>query len=218
MRQSKPYQFTEKRSDGCADVELAFSGLLDLARVAVLELLPVGCGKGSYIMLWNIRAHVGYDSVADSPSDEAKAETRNQASHYSAAARVFTLRYGLALVVPVFLLDTRELQKKLQKALKDYMKERWDFEQERENYGITTDNLDSYTLSNEVRRILEKNQFDLDKAVLDVELKDIALKYATLISPISGIVTHIDPLAENYIENLEDMADKVYKGLSKPRN
>ena len=89
-------------------------------------------------------------------------------------------------------LDTHELQKKLQKALKDYMKERWDFEQERENYGITTDNLDSYTLSNEVRRILEKNQFDLDKAVLDVELKDIALKYATLISPISGIVTHID--------------------------
>ncbi len=42
-----------------------------------------------------------------------------------------------------------------------------------------------------------------------------ALKIA---AAINGIVTHIDPLAENYIENLEDMADKVYKGLSKPRN
>ncbi len=42
-----------------------------------------------------------------------------------------------------------------------------------------------------------------------------ALKIA---AAINGVVTHIDPLAENYIENLEDMADKVYKGLSKPRN
>lgn len=89
-------------------------------------------------------------------------------------------------------LDTRELEKKLQKALKDYLKERWDFEQERENYGITSDNLDSYFLANEVRRILEKNQFDLEKAVLEVELRDIALRYATLVSPIAGIVTHID--------------------------
>jgi len=39
---------------------------------------------------------------------------------------------------------------------------------------------------------LEKNQWDLEKAVLDVELKDIALKLATLITPIEGIVTKID--------------------------
>lgn len=89
-------------------------------------------------------------------------------------------------------LDLEELEKTLQKYLRDYSKERWDFEQEREDYGVNTDNLDRYTLTNEVRRILEKNQFDLDKAVLDVEIKEIALKYATLVSPISGIVTQID--------------------------
>lgn len=89
-------------------------------------------------------------------------------------------------------LDTRELQKKFEKALRDYSKERWDFEQEREEQGVTTNNLDKYTLTNEVKRILEKNQFDLEKAVLDVELADIALKYATLVTPISGVVTRVD--------------------------
>lgn len=93
-------------------------------------------------------------------------------------------------------LDTRELERDFQKALRDYSKERWDFEQEREDQNVTTDNLDQHTLTNEVRRILEKNQFDLEKAIMDVEIKEIALKYATLITPISGIVTEIDsPIA-----------------------
>ena len=93
-------------------------------------------------------------------------------------------------------LDIKELQKNLEKYLRDYSKERWDFEQDREDYNITANNLDQYTLTNEVRRILEKNQFDLEKAVLDVELKDIALKYATLVTPIAGIVASIDtPIA-----------------------
>lgn len=89
-------------------------------------------------------------------------------------------------------LDTQELQKNLEKTLRDYASERWDFEQEREDYNVGSDSLNRYTLANEVRRILEKNQFDLDKAVIDVELKDITLKYATLVTPIAGIVTHID--------------------------
>jgi len=93
-------------------------------------------------------------------------------------------------------LDIRELQKNLEKAIRDYSEERWDFEQEREDQSVSADDLNKYTLSNDVRRILEKNQFDLEKAVLDVELKDIALKYATLVTPISGIITRIDaPIA-----------------------
>jgi HlyD family secretion protein len=43
-----------------------------------------------------------------------------------------------------------------------------------------------------IKRILEKNQWDLNKEVLDVELSNLAVNYATLISPIGGIVTHID--------------------------
>lgn len=89
-------------------------------------------------------------------------------------------------------LDQDELFLNLQKQLKDYLKKRWDFEQDRESYGVTADDLNKFTLTNEIRRILEKNQFDLEKAVIDVELKNIALKYATLITPIAGIVTSID--------------------------
>ena len=83
-------------------------------------------------------------------------------------------------------LDKRELEKNLLKALRDYNKERWDFEEA--NQVTYKDKV----ITDTIKRILEKNQFDLDKAVADVEIKDIALKLATLTSPIDGIVTHID--------------------------
>ncbi|MBU1323382.1 efflux RND transporter periplasmic adaptor subunit, partial [Patescibacteria group bacterium] len=87
-------------------------------------------------------------------------------------------------------LDQQELKKNLQKYLLDFSKERADFD---EDLKVTY--LDK-VLTDTISRILQKNQYDLDKAVLDVELKDIALKYSTLVSPLTGIVTHIDvPLA-----------------------
>jgi RND family efflux transporter MFP subunit len=83
-------------------------------------------------------------------------------------------------------LDPRELQKTLEKYLRDYSKERNDFDEAQlETYR-------NQELTDTVKRILEKNQWDLEKAVLDVELRDLALKYATLLSPIDGLVTHID--------------------------
>ena len=87
-------------------------------------------------------------------------------------------------------LDKRELQKTLEKYLRDYSKERNDFD---EDYYITyKEQTPSTAMTDTVKRILQKNQWDLDKAVLDVELKDIALKLATLVSPIEGIVTKIE--------------------------
>jgi len=87
-------------------------------------------------------------------------------------------------------LDKRELEKNLLKALRDYNKERWDFD---EDSQITYQN---EIIDSTIRRVLEKNQFDLDKAVADVEIKDLAIKLSTLVSPIEGIVTHIDePIA-----------------------
>ena len=87
-------------------------------------------------------------------------------------------------------LDQRELQKTLEKTLRDYSKERNDFE---EDIQVT---YRDKALTDTIKRILEKNQWDLDKAVLDVELKDIALKYSSLVTPIAGVVTHIDtPIA-----------------------
>ena len=89
-------------------------------------------------------------------------------------------------------LDKNELQKKLEKEINDYLNERWNFEEDRETYHITTDNLDKYTLTNAARRILEKAQFDLNNTVLDVEIAHETQELATLVSPIQGIVTHID--------------------------
>lgn len=87
-------------------------------------------------------------------------------------------------------LDKRELEKSLKKKLNDYMTERWDFEEDR------TVTYKDIALTNTIQRALDKNQFALDKTVLDVEISDIALKFANIYSPIDGIITSVDaPLA-----------------------
>lgn len=82
-------------------------------------------------------------------------------------------------------LDVAELQKKLTKSLRDYSKERNDFDQDSQ---LT---YKDQIITDTIRRILEKNQWDLDKAVLDVELADLAKKNAVIYSPIAGVVTQV---------------------------
>ncbi|MFC1727118.1 efflux RND transporter periplasmic adaptor subunit [Patescibacteria group bacterium] len=89
-------------------------------------------------------------------------------------------------------LDKIELKKTLKKEMNDYLEERWDFAEDREDYNVSSDDLDKYTLSNDIRRLLEKAQFDLNNTVLDVEIADLAVKYATLFTPIQGIVTNVE--------------------------
>lgn len=87
-------------------------------------------------------------------------------------------------------LDVRDVQKSLDKALRDYSKQRNDFEEMwRVTYSGRSNPNDA--LTDTVKRILEKNQWDLDKAVLDVELKKLSVEYATLTTPISGVVTEV---------------------------
>ncbi len=88
-------------------------------------------------------------------------------------------------------LDVREVQKTLDKTLRDYSNERNDFE---ETWRVTYLGVrnPSTALTDTAKRILEKNQWDLEKAVLDVELKHLAVEYATLVTPIAGVVAHID--------------------------
>lgn len=87
-------------------------------------------------------------------------------------------------------LDRREVQKNLEKALRDYSAERNDFEQ---TWRVTYDGKKPNDAFNDtIKRILEKNQWNLEKAVLDVELKHLAVEFAALVTPIGGIVTHID--------------------------
>jgi len=88
-------------------------------------------------------------------------------------------------------LDQRTVQKNLEKELNDYLKTRWDFQGNRETYNVTTDNLDFYTLTPAVRRILEKSQFDLNNSVLDVELQSVVKEFSSIVSPFSGLVTSV---------------------------
>lgn len=87
-------------------------------------------------------------------------------------------------------LDSREVQLNLEKALRAYSSERNDYEQ---TWRVTYDGKsanDAFT--DTIKRILEKNQWDLEKAVLDVELAHLAVTFSKLTTPIAGIVTRID--------------------------
>jgi RND family efflux transporter MFP subunit len=87
-------------------------------------------------------------------------------------------------------LDVQQLQKTLEKELRDYASERNDFD---EAAQVT---YKDKAITDTVKRILEKNQWDLEQAVLDVELQTIAKQWSYLITPIAGTVTHIDtPIA-----------------------
>ena len=88
-------------------------------------------------------------------------------------------------------LDTRQLQKTLEKYLNTYSKERRDFEQSIDDNDELAIAL-SGTIRDRAKRTLENAQFDLNNTVLDVELQAIAKEYSFIYSPIDGIVTRID--------------------------
>ncbi len=81
-------------------------------------------------------------------------------------------------------LDQRELKKSLQKKLNLFMETRYDFDQTHDDYK-------DEIIDDEIRRILEKSQLELNNKIIDVELQDIALKYSRLSTPIEGIVTRV---------------------------
>jgi RND family efflux transporter MFP subunit len=87
-------------------------------------------------------------------------------------------------------LDSRQLKKNLEKYLNTYGKTRNTFEQthdDNRNWELATNAEERERLG----RIVANSQLDLDSAVLDVELQDLALKFSTLTTPIAGIVTHV---------------------------
>ncbi len=81
-------------------------------------------------------------------------------------------------------MDVRDLQKNLQASLNDYMSERLDFEQD-------TDDRKDLVKNDEVLRLAQKSQLSLNNSVIAVELKDLALRNATLYSPIDGVITSL---------------------------
>ncbi len=86
-------------------------------------------------------------------------------------------------------LDKRDLTKRFQKEANDYLTNRSTFEDVQDQYQSIRDN---HLVTDEIQRILDRQQYSLNNAVLDYELADLAVKYATISSPIDGIVTKID--------------------------
>lgn len=86
-------------------------------------------------------------------------------------------------------LDVRTAEKNLRDKLLDYSIQRLTFDQTKE------DNLNrtpEQALNDKMKRVLQDNQYDLDKAVLSVELKQLANELSYLNTPIEGIVTRVD--------------------------
>lgn len=84
-------------------------------------------------------------------------------------------------------IDLATLQKQLQQDLNLYMKERWDWEQ-------TLDDTKDRALPKSEIRAKDKSQWDLDNTVLDVEIRDIAIKNNTLTAPFDGVLVHTPTL------------------------
>lgn len=81
-------------------------------------------------------------------------------------------------------LDQNDLKKRLQKQLNTYAVSRSVFDQTKADYK-------DVALNDAISRKLDQSQYTLNNAVIDVELTDIAVKYASIYSPIDGIVTSI---------------------------
>ncbi|MEK6953161.1 MAG: efflux RND transporter periplasmic adaptor subunit [Nanoarchaeota archaeon] len=80
-------------------------------------------------------------------------------------------------------LDQREVKKRLERTFQDYLLERTDFDQDLSDYKVIT--------NDSVKRILEKSQYGLNKAVLDVEIQNLTVEFSNLFTPIQGVVTKV---------------------------
>lgn len=79
-------------------------------------------------------------------------------------------------------IDGATLKKQLEQDLNTYMKERWDWEQ-------TLDDTKDRVLPESENRDKDKSQWDLENEVLDVEIRDIAIRNTALTAPFDGVLT-----------------------------
>ncbi len=89
----------------------------------------------------------------------------------------------------IAILDQRIMEKNLKSTLLAYSQSRNTFEQtQADNQNRTPDS----ALNDNMKRILQNNQYDLEKAVNSVELQDLVKQQSVLTSPISGILIRAD--------------------------
>lgn len=85
-------------------------------------------------------------------------------------------------------LDQATVYKNLQSSLLDFNIQKNTFEQTKDDQGVENPN---DAANDRVRRILENNQYNLDKAVVSVELKELAKRDSILSSPVDGVVVEM---------------------------
>lgn len=97
-------------------------------------------------------------------------------------------------------IDRAALQKQLEQNLNLYMKERYDFENVR-------DDIKDKVLDTEGNRSVAKDQLDLENQVLNVEIQNIAIQNTVLSAPFEGVltvaptnVTGVQLIATDYFE------------------
>jgi len=86
-------------------------------------------------------------------------------------------------------LNKEVLKKQLQADFNSYRSALATFDDTQDKYE---DEKNNDTLSDEMKRILVRSQNTLDNSVINYEIQDLAIKYATLTSPIDGIVTQVE--------------------------
>lgn len=86
-------------------------------------------------------------------------------------------------------LNKEVLKKQLQADFNTYRSALATFDDTQDDYKNEKENL---TLTDDMKRILVRSQNTLDNSVINYELQDLTIKYATLTSPISGIVTNVE--------------------------
>jgi len=86
-------------------------------------------------------------------------------------------------------LNKEELKKQLQIDFNNYRSALATFDDTQDDYKKDKESL---TLTDDMKRILVRSQNTLDNSVINYELQDLSLKYATLVSPINGVVVNID--------------------------
>lgn len=82
-------------------------------------------------------------------------------------------------------LNTQVLQKQLKEDLNTYFKTRLTFED-------TKDSQQNQVINDTLKRIAQRSQADLENSVTDVEIKDLAVRFSTVSSPIDGYIIN-DP-------------------------
>jgi len=90
-------------------------------------------------------------------------------------------------------LDKNELKKNLSTQYNDYRTRLGEFQDTQDTYKNTRE---KYLVTDTISRILDRTQYSLNRSVIDYEIADMAIKEATIYSPLSGIIVAIDqPLA-----------------------